>query len=340
MSTSFFQQVKQISKSLATLVSWTLFALLTLIIGFLVYYLVCTNIYAKRGEKFEPPFSLYTIVSPSMEPNINVYDVILNKKVKDAKDIKVGDVITFISTSNISNGMTVTHRVVSIVEGQNGLEFKTKGDNNLSEDTDTAKEQNVLGKVVLKIPQLGRLQFFLSSKGGWLIIIIIPALFIIVNDILKIWKLNKAKKAISTAESDDNNEEKLKLEAFRKEEIKAKLDRKSLEKIKKLEAELKNKNEQKSKKKQLKKIFQNIIQKIEKKGNKKAEKQNEPKNVVDKIIEYAIDNYELPSYKETLKKENIEKVIQEKKIKETKEKIIPSKEKNFAADLPKLKNRK
>lgn len=245
-SDNFFQQFKQISKTIAMIISWTIFALLVLIIGFLAYYMVSANIYAKKGEKFEPKYSLYTIVSPSMEPNIKVYDVILNTRIDDPANIKVGDVITFISTSTISNGMTVTHRVTRIVNGPEGLEFATKGDNNTIEDTDTAKAKNLLGKVVLKIPQLGRLQFFLSTKGGWLIVILFPALLIIVNDIFKIFKLNKAKKNLNEAEkSSEDKEEKIKLETFRKEEIKEKLNNKDLKKAKELEKKLKN-NKKKS----------------------------------------------------------------------------------------------
>ena len=245
-SDNFFQQFKQISKTIAIILSWTIFALLVLIIGFLAYYMVSANIYAKKGEKFEPKFSLYTIVSPSMEPNIKVYDVILNTRIDDPADIKVGDVITFISTSTISNGMTVTHRVTRIVNGPEGLEFATKGDNNTIEDTDTAKAKNLLGKVVLKIPQLGRLQFFLSTKGGWLLVILFPALLIIVNDIFKIFKLNKAKKNLNEAEkSSEDKEEKIKLETFRKEEIKEKINNKALKKAKELEKKLKN-NKKKS----------------------------------------------------------------------------------------------
>ena len=227
MDTSIFGTVKQILKTITMILSWTIFSLLILVIGFLAYYLISTNIYASKGEKFEPKFSLYTIVSPSMEPNIKVYDVILNTRVDDPADIKVGDVITFISTSNISNGMTVTHRVTKVVQGPEGLEFKTKGDNNLSEDTDTAKASNVLGKVAIKIPQLGRLQFFLSSKGGWLIVIVCPALFIIVNDIFKILKLNKTKKSIIEAENENSDDENRKKEADkkRKEELKDKLNK-------------------------------------------------------------------------------------------------------------------
>ena len=59
-------------------------------------------------------------------------DVILNTKVKDAKDIKVGDVITFISTSSISKGMTITHRVIEVTKNENGVAYRTKGDNNIS----------------------------------------------------------------------------------------------------------------------------------------------------------------------------------------------------------------
>ena len=264
-SDNFFQQFKQISKTIVIIISWTIFALLVLIIGFLAYYMVSANIYAKKGEKFEPKFSLYTIVSPSMEPNIKVYDVILNTRIDDPANIKVGDVITFISTSTISNGMTVTHRVTRIVNGPEGLEFATKGDNNTIEDTDTAKAKNLLGKVVLKIPQLGRLQFFLSTKGGWLLVILFPALLIIVNDIFKIFKLNKAKKNLNEAEkSSEDKEEKIKLETFRKEEIKEKLNNKDLKKAKELEQKLKN---NKKKSTDISEEIEEHVEEIEKSNN-------------------------------------------------------------------------
>ena len=264
-SDNFFQQFKQISKTIAMIISWTIFALLVLIIGFLAYYMVSANIYAKKGEKFKPKYSLYTIVSPSMEPNIKVYDVILNTRIDDPANIKVGDVITFISTSTISNGMTVTHRVTRIVNGPEGLEFATKGDNNTIEDTDTAKAKNLLGKVVLKIPQLGRLQFFLSTKGGWLLVILFPALLIIVNDIFKIFKLNKAKKNLNEAEkSSEDKEEKIKLETFRKEEIKEKLNNKDLKKAKELEQKLKN---NKKKSTDISEEIEEHVEEIEKSNN-------------------------------------------------------------------------
>lgn len=309
-SDNFFQQFKQISKTIAMIISWTIFALLVLIIGFLAYYMVSANIYAKKGEKFEPKFSLYTIVSPSMEPNIKVYDVILNTRIDDPSNIKVGDVITFISTSTISNGMTVTHRVTRVVNGPDGLEFATKGDNNTIEDTDTAKVGNLLGKVVLKIPQLGRLQFFLSTKGGWLLIVLFPALLIIVNDILKIFKLNKAKKSLNEAEiTSEDKEERIKLETFRKEEIKEKLNKKDYKKAKELENKLK-----------LKKTIQED-ETLTTNLDIKTEQKSSDKQIIEEVNKKdKIDTVEKPEFIPVIDEELLENK-KEKEIETTDEKL-------------------
>ena len=67
----------QIIYLLSTIISWTIFALLVICAILLVYYFIATKIYAKKGSGYEPKFSLYTIISPSMVPNIKVYDVSL-----------------------------------------------------------------------------------------------------------------------------------------------------------------------------------------------------------------------------------------------------------------------
>ena len=47
---------------------------------------------------------------------------------------------------------------------------------------------NILGKVILKIPKLGYIQDILSSKGGLIILVLIPCLAILSYDIMKILK--------------------------------------------------------------------------------------------------------------------------------------------------------
>lgn len=216
---------KGIFKFISSIISWTALVILILLALFLAYYTISTRIYASRGEKFEPFVSLYTIVSGSMEPNIKVYDVVISKKVKNPKDIKVGDVITFISSSSISKGMTVTHRVIEVKQDANGVSYRTKGDNNLSPDTAPAEFKNVIGKVILRIPQLGRVQTFISTQGGWLIVIVIPALIIIISDILKIFKLTGVKNKIEKIDEEDKRrkKERAKREELRKEDIKKRL---------------------------------------------------------------------------------------------------------------------
>lgn len=220
-----YSGVKGIFKFISLVISWTALVILIAVALFLAYYTIGNKLEEKKGEKFAPIVSLYTIISPSMTPNINVWDVVVAKKVNSPEEIKVGDVITFISTSSISRGMTITHRVVEVSQDETGVVYKTKGDNNLSPDSAPAQYKNVIGKVILRIPQLGRVQDFLAKKGGWLVAIVIPALFIIISDILKVIKLlgvkNKIEK-INEAEQITKKEKRHK-EEVRKEKLKKQL---------------------------------------------------------------------------------------------------------------------
>lgn len=197
--------VKLILKYISTIISWTLFVLLSIIGVLLIYYFISSRLYATKGEKYEPAFSVYTIVSGSMEPTINVYDVIINTKVKNEKNIKVNDVITFTSTNANTAGMTITHRVIGIRElDDKSLCYVTRGDNNTNEDSSCVASKNVIGKVSAVIPGLGRIQFFLASKFGWLCLIVMPALYIIIKDLYKVFKLSRKSQDDYDYDEEDN----------------------------------------------------------------------------------------------------------------------------------------
>lgn len=149
---------------------------------------------AKKGEK--PNIGLYTIVSPSMEPFIKVYDVIIDRKLKTNEELKVGDVITFYSSSLDTDGYTITHRIYDIKVSDGKTYYITKGDNNQSVDIGSITRENIVGKMIYKINGLGKIQFFLSSKLGWILIILIPALCFILYDLNKLNKIFKIKKKI------------------------------------------------------------------------------------------------------------------------------------------------
>ena len=185
---------KFILKYLSTIISKAVFIVLVICAVTLAYYFVSIKVYAAKGSKYAPPFSIYTIVSESMTPLIKVYDVIINFKVDSPTDIKVGDIITFKSTSALSYGMTITHRVMDIQIVNGEYQYTTKGDYNPIADLAPAKYSNIIGIAKVKLPQLGRVQLFVSSKFGWLLVVLLPALYIIISDIVKLIKLIRIKK--------------------------------------------------------------------------------------------------------------------------------------------------
>ena len=219
--------IKKVLKFVSNVISWTCFCLLIIIVGCIIWYIITAKIYASKGEKYTPYFSLYTIISPSMEPNIKVYDVILNTRVDDPSKLKEGDVITFISSGNLSNGMTITHRIIEVIEAKDGLRFRTKGDNNQTPDGATVIPSNILGKTLLRIPQLGRVQFLIGNKGGWFFLVLLPALGIVIYDIIKLFKVSEVKKKVETAlekQAEEIDLEKKRKEEERKRELKQKLN--------------------------------------------------------------------------------------------------------------------
>ena len=184
------KKTKFIINKIMKLLSYAVIVVLIFLGLFFTYYFLSLKAYEKNPTVNIPKFGLYTIISPSMDPAIKVYDVVVDLNIFNEKSIKKGDVITFISNSNVSKGLTVTHRVVDIVNNDDGTRaFITKGDNNLKTDQATVSYKDVLGKVLFRIPQLGRLQFLIANKFGWILVILLPALGVIIYDFIKLFKL-------------------------------------------------------------------------------------------------------------------------------------------------------
>ena len=212
-----------IIKTVSKVLSWILLGSLILIAGLLIYNIISSKLYEIRGQKYEPEIALYTIISPSMEPNINVYDVVVTKKVKDFSSIKEGDVITFISSSSLGEGLTVTHRVKEVVKTDDDIKFRTQGDNNPIPDSALASSKNVMGKVLFKIPWIGHVQFFLQSKGGWLFALLIPAMIIVIYDVYKVIRLSNIKQKVNETIKEKGEDEEL---IEKKENLKKNLQKK------------------------------------------------------------------------------------------------------------------
>lgn len=183
------KQRENIFKYLVGVFSYAIFILLLLIGGTLLLYVADIKIRALKGDYSPPVFNAYVVMSGSMLPSIKVKDIVVTKRVPEEK-LDTQDIITFISPDERFSDITITHRIIEKYYDSsiNGNYFKTKGDNNNVADAALVPYNNILGKVILKVPKLGYLQDLLASKGALLIIVIIPCLAIFSYDILKMFK--------------------------------------------------------------------------------------------------------------------------------------------------------
>lgn len=189
---SFFEKIKRIIHYIFTVITYSVFLIMILVFLVIIINFIDQKNNLKKGIQKPALVSAYTIVSPSMVPNINVLDVIITTRVSDPAKIKVGDVITFNSTDYRSSGVTVTHRVKKIEKTSDGKYlFTTKGDANNTEDATRQPFSSIYGKVLLRLPKLGYIQYILSTVLGWLLLIIVPTVLIIGADIIKIIKTIK-----------------------------------------------------------------------------------------------------------------------------------------------------
>lgn len=118
-------------------------------------------------------YECYNVISPSMEPEYMVGDLIYVKDV-DPTTIKEGDVITFIVNEDLVVG---THRVVRV--DLENKRFYTKGDANDIEDQAPVHFNNVIGVPQFSIPKLGYVSDFVQNPPGMYITIAIGAVLIL-----------------------------------------------------------------------------------------------------------------------------------------------------------------
>lgn len=123
-------------------------------------------------------YSLFRVVTPSMEPEIPVGSFIISKKV-NISEIQMGDVISFVSLESYMNGSVVTHRVVDIKKVEGKTSLVTRGDANNSVDGYYVTEDNLVGKVVHNSGKenfLVTVYKFVTQKHVFFLIVILPML--------------------------------------------------------------------------------------------------------------------------------------------------------------------
>ena len=151
-----------------------LLAIAVLFCGFVMYQLIHDGYVSIFG------YSVFHVVSNSMEPTIPVGTLIVSQKT-DIQNIKERDIITFRSLETYMLGKMVTHRVVGIEEINGELSLRTRGDHNTSEDGHYVTAENLVGRVVYQTPGeniFEKLYDVLTTKMGCLSIIVMPVMLL------------------------------------------------------------------------------------------------------------------------------------------------------------------
>ena len=136
-------------------------------------------------------YKVLVVLSGSMEPAIHTGSVVA---VKPAAEYNIGDVITFGESDKDST--PVTHRISDISLQDGKPVFTTKGDANNDIDGEPVQLADIQGKVLFSIPFLGYVLEFVRTPLGFTMVVILPAIAVIVDEAVKIYRELKTKKIV------------------------------------------------------------------------------------------------------------------------------------------------
>jgi len=131
------------------------------------------------------------VLTDSMYPDIKSGDLIICNTA-DAEDIKVNDIISFFDPAG--NGTSVvTHRVIEIVDKDGAIYFRTRGDNNNTEDKQLVPAENLVGVYKMRIAGAGHIAMFMQSTTGLIICVVLPIILLVGYDVIRrrVYEKNK-----------------------------------------------------------------------------------------------------------------------------------------------------
>lgn len=163
-------------------ICWTLLVVLVLTV---VVFLI-TRVSGSVPSFFG--YSIYRVSSGSMEPELMVGDIILDKEIDNPQELEVGDIITFEGSGSLS-GILITHQIIKApYTDENGnIMLQTKGIANELPDEEISYDK-VRAVMVCEIPILDIVyNVFLSAWG--LIIFIILLVLIFIDEVVVIVRI-------------------------------------------------------------------------------------------------------------------------------------------------------
>lgn len=119
-------------------------------------------------------YSFAIVLTGSMEDSIMINDMIITK---DFSDYQVGDVISYKLENSEYHIKSVTHRIIDKKVESSNVSFVTKGDANNIADKDVVYLDDVIGKVIVVIPNVGNIVNYIKTPEGILSVFIVVFIF-------------------------------------------------------------------------------------------------------------------------------------------------------------------
>ena len=119
---------------------------------------------------------MFNIISESMKPTFYKDDLVVVRKCSE-KELKKGDIITFKQEDRI-----ISHRIDGITKEKGEVKFITKGDNNEVRDQELVEVQDIYGKVLFSIKDVGKVIHYIQNARGFInIVMFIIILFVLIS---------------------------------------------------------------------------------------------------------------------------------------------------------------
>jgi signal peptidase len=156
----------------------------------------------KSPQKSLFGYRYYTVLTPSMEPELSVGDLVI-VKLCDSDEIAVSDVITFNPSSETD--AYLTHRVTECLPDYQGTGvtcFRTKGDANDTEDAFLLDSSRLIGKVSFHIPKLGYIIRFVQLK--WYFVVPLVIMIFVFFELMRVYMESGKEDEIKIKEKESN----------------------------------------------------------------------------------------------------------------------------------------
>lgn len=142
----------------------------------ILFALVCT-LFLVSFLPIPGNIEIRIVQSGSMEPEIRTGSIVILRPVDT---YEINDIVTF---QTGDSDVPTTHRIVDSQLSRGELRFETKGDANGDADRQLIDPEDIIGKVFFSVPFLGYLLDFVKKPLGFAIVIGVPALLIVFDEI-------------------------------------------------------------------------------------------------------------------------------------------------------------